>query len=105
MANTIVKTYTFILEKNNLPFSYQSYFNNKLLFIDYEATWSSDEGCYFNVTINIIKIYTMANENDEVLNIKNTWSAQDLPDELKVFFESGLKIHAECQFDRPFVVE
>jgi hypothetical protein len=47
----------------------------------------------------------MIDKGEEVLELKNTWDSSELPNELKIFLESGLKIHAESQIDRPFVIE
>jgi hypothetical protein len=105
MANNIIKNYTLYLEHYSIPFDVALYFKNKPIFINYECSWNADEGYYKPTNLNIIKITRMADKDDIVLGLKNTWDASELPNELKVFLESGLEIHANSQADRPFVVE
>jgi|688.fasta_scaffold617408_2 hypothetical protein len=104
MAN-IIKNYTLSLEHCNFPIHVALFFKNKPIIIEYECTWNSDEGYYQPINLNITKVTRMIDKGEEVLELKNTWDSSELPNELKIFLESGLKIHAESQIDRPFVVE
>jgi hypothetical protein len=104
MAN-IIKTYTINLEHFNLPTDIAFFFKYKSIQIKYECTWNSDEGYYKPINLSLIKVSRNPDQDDEKLGLQNIWNSEELPDYLRQFFESGLLQDAECQIDRPFVVE
>lgn len=70
-----------------------SLFFERYVRIEYECTWINNNNYYEPSELSLKKIYVSPKQINE--EIKTEWLSEELEEDVKLFFESGLKSHAE----------
>lgn len=73
-----------------------SLFFERYVRIEYECTWINNNNYYEASELTLKKIYVSPKQTNE--EIKTEWLSEELEENVKLFFESGLRPHAENDF-------